>query len=304
MSKKILFFGNERLATGVSTHLPILRQLVLNGYHVSAIVVTPLNSLPSRQPRLLEVVNFAGEHNIPLLEISNLQAASDQLRPYNATVGVLAAFGKIIPQETIDIFPGGIVNVHPSLLPKHRGPIPIEASILRGEDETGVSLMQLVAEMDAGPIYDQIKLPLQGNETKQHLANVLGTVGSKRLIERLPLIIDGSLEGKTQSGEATYDKRIGPELSQLIFTKPAIQLEREIRAYAGWPRSRATIRSQPVIITQASVITSRAQTPGTIWRNNNLFGFHTTHGVLVIERLVPPGSREMSASDYLRGHEL
>src|SRR5581483_9225315 len=122
---------------------------------------------------------------------------------------VLVAFGRIIPQPIIDLFPKGIINIHPSLLPKLRGPTPIETAILDGLTETGVSLMRLEAKMDAGPLYSQQKISLNGDETKLELATKLNKVGAELLINSLPAILDGSLIPKPQNNsKATYTKLI------------------------------------------------------------------------------------------------
>ncbi|MGC1176964.1 MAG: methionyl-tRNA formyltransferase, partial [Candidatus Saccharimonadales bacterium] len=149
-SKKIVFFGNERLATGVTTEVWTLRQLLEEGYVIAAVVVAQKNTGPSRSARPLEIVALAEKHHIPVLSPEKPADIAEKLQAFGADIGVLVAYGKIVPQSVIDIFPAGIVNIHPSLLPKHRGPTPIESAILNGDEETGVSLMKLTAQMDTG----------------------------------------------------------------------------------------------------------------------------------------------------------
>ena len=305
MSKKILFFGNERLATGVTTTIPVLRALVLNGYEILAIIVPSSNHPPSRKPRLLEVEVFAQAHNIPLIKLAKLKPAVEQLKSYSAEIAILAAFGQIVPKEVIDLFPGGIVNIHPSLLPKHRGPTPIESPILAGETKTGVSLMKLVPALDAGPIYDQQSITLKGTENKQQLADQLGELGGQRLIATLPSILNKSLMPIEQDNSlASYDQKITINQSSLDFSKPANLLEREIRAFYGWPRSRTVLNHQPIIITQAHQLDAPTTHPGKVIIHNHQFGFETSANILIIDRLIPAGGKEMSASDYLIGHHL
>lgn len=306
MSKRILFFGNERLATGVTTKLPIIRSLLDASFDIAAVIITSQTSSISRKPRMLEIANFATDNRIQLLSIDRLKDNIDRLKEYDADAAVLAAFGKIVPREVIDIFPSGIINIHPSLLPKHRGPTPIESPILMGETETGVSLMKLSPVMDAGPIFDQKKVELKTNQTKQELADSLGKLGGERLATLLPDILEGRIELVEQlESEATYDNKIGPNDGILDFNKPAIELERQIRAYAGWPRSKTIINNQPVIITKAQVLAYQAtNSPGTIWHEGNRFGFETVMGILEVERVIPASSKEMTAADYLRGHSL
>ena len=305
MSRTILFFGNERLATGVTTQTPVLKQLVLNGYDVKAIVITPLFESSSRKPRPLEVVEFAAANNIEIIEASRLKEKIETLRSYKADVAILAAFGKIVPQEVIDIFPRGIINLHPSLLPRHRGSMPIEGPILNGETETGVSLMSLVKQMDAGPVFDQIKIALEGDESKQDLADRLGLLGAKRLIELLPGVLDGSVTPKPQAESGvSYDGRISSNMGELDFNKPAAVLEREIRAFLGWPRSRTVIARKPVIVTAAHVSDENLAAAGTFCNLNGELAVVTGDGCLIIDRLIPANSKEMSGKDFLRGYPL
>src|SRR3569623_3509296 len=169
VKRRLVFFGNERLATGVTTDTPVLRSLVAAGYEIAAIVVAQGEAQPSRSGRQLEVLAFAEEHKIAVLAPSQPAAILQQLTSLNAEAGVLVAYGKLPPRTILDSFPHGIINLHPSLLPKHRGPTPIEHVILSGEAETGVSLMQLSEKMDAVTIFAQETVALEGNETKQGL---------------------------------------------------------------------------------------------------------------------------------------
>ncbi|HVX58036.1 MAG TPA: methionyl-tRNA formyltransferase, partial [Candidatus Saccharimonadales bacterium] len=205
MGPTLVFFGNERLATGVTTTVPVLQALVAAGYRVAAVVVSQSDPAQSRKARTLEVATVAQQLGIPLLAPAKLTDIKDQLQEIGAQAGILVAYGKLVPPEIIDLFPRGIINIHPSLLPKRRGSTPIENVILYGEKETGVSLMQLVEEMDAGPIYAQEVVPITGRETKQQLADVLLNAGKDLLIKYLPAILDGSLTGQPQEKiEATY----------------------------------------------------------------------------------------------------
>lgn len=304
MSKRILFFGNERLATGVESSMPTLRALLDGGYEVPAIVVAQNQMAKSRRERQLEVAAIAQERGIPLLSPARLTDASDQLAAYGAEAAILIAYGKIVPAAVLDLFPRGIINVHPSLLPRHRGPSPIESAILDGDRETGVSLMRLAAKMDTGPVYAQAKLPLNGNETKRELADRLADLGAGLIMEYLPKVLDGSVEPLSQDeNAATYDHLITKAAGQVDWTKPAVRLEREVRAYAGWPRSRSRLGSTDVIITAAHASDGRGQ-PGTPRVENKQLGVFTSDGLLVIDRLIPDGKKEMPAEAFLAGYTL
>jgi methionyl-tRNA formyltransferase len=300
----LVFFGNERIATGVTTDVPVLRGLVAAGYRVAAVVVSQSDPAQSRKARTLEIASAAQQLGIPLLSPAKLTDIKDQLSGLSAEAGILVAYGKLVSPEIIDLFPRGIVNIHPSLLPKRRGSTPIESVILYGEKETGVSLMQLAEEMDAGPIYAQEVVPIQGGETKQVLADLLLNSGKDLLLKYLPAILDGSLSGNPQEKiEATYDKQIKKEVGELDTTKPAAQLEREVRAYAGWPRSRVKLGTTEVIVTRAHV-SDQNGTAGTLWLNGRQLGVHCAEGTLIIDALIPPGRKEMTAEAFLAGYPL
>jgi methionyl-tRNA formyltransferase len=304
MSNKILFFGNERLATGVHTGVSTLQALLAGGYEVAAIVVAQNQATKSRQERQLEVAAIAEQHNIPLLAPASQPAAKEQLAAFGAEAAVLIAYGKIVPQAILDIFPRGFVNIHPSLLPLHRGSAPIESVILNGDKETGVSLMRLSAKMDTGPLYAQETVALDGTETKQTLAQRLSAIGTDLLLEHLPGILDGSLQPKPQDdAAATYDRQITKADSRLDWAKPAVRLEREIRAYGGWPRSRAALGKTEAVVTKARALDLKGAA-GTIRVDGKQLGVYCGEGLLVIDSLIPAGKQEMSAAAFLAGYKL
>ncbi len=301
---RLVFFGNERLATGVASTAPVLQALVAAGYEVAAVVVSQNDPTQSRKTRPLEIASVAEQLGIPLLSPTKLTDIKEQLETFGAQAGILVAYGKLVPREVIDIFPRGIINIHPSLLPKRRGSTPIESVILDGIKETGVSLMQLVKEMDAGPVYAQQIVPIKGDETKQALADLLLNVGKDLLLKYLPSILDGNTTSNPQDKlEATYDKQIKKDVGTLEATKPAKQLEREVRAYAGWPRSRVKLGTTEVIVTKAHVA-DISGTVGTLWLQDKQLGIHCAEGTLIIDALIPPGKKEMSAAAFLAGYPL
>lgn len=299
---RIVFFGNERIATAVSTNAPILRMLIANGYDVAAIVANN-NETISRKSRMLEIEDIANEHGIPFYKPEKLSDMRGMLVELHPDIGVLVAYGKMVPQEIIDIFPHGIVNIHPSLLPKHRGSTPIESVILNGESETGVSLMQIVSEMDAGPVFAVTKIPLRGDETKQELADSLASIGSKMLQDMLPGIISGDILPQGQNHtEATYDPLIQKTGGELDFEKPAAELEREIRAFAGWPKSHTNIAGREVVITSAHVELGSKLPVGTVFANEKKLCIQTIDGLLVIDSLKPASKPDMPATAFLAGY--
>jgi len=291
---KLVFFGNERLATAVPTDAPVLRALIKNGYQVSAVVASHSDGV-SRNRRGLEIVEIAHAYHITVLIPENLDEIKPQLEKMDAQAGVLVAFGKIIPQSFIDIFPKGIINIHPSLLPEYRGPTPVETAILDGKQFTGVSLMSLSAKMDAGGVFKQAELALSGSETKPQLAHKLLALGSKLLIENLPYILDGTLEPMPQDHTAaTYTKLLNKSDGLIDFNQPAQDIERKVRAFQGFPKVRAKVHEQEIIITKSQIVAGNEAGKLVI---------KCQPGYIEIQELIGPSGRTMSGSDFIRGYK-
>jgi methionyl-tRNA formyltransferase len=158
----LIFFGNERLATGLAdVDTPVISALVDAGYEIAAVIAN-YEKASSRSVRRLEIADFCKQNNIPIMLPDNLANVIDDIKSLDCDLAVLVAYGKIIPRGIIDLFSVGIINIHPSLLPLYRGPTPIEQVILDGVDKTGVSIMKLSAGMDDGPVYAQKEVGLQG----------------------------------------------------------------------------------------------------------------------------------------------
>lgn len=292
-SRRLVFFGNERLATAVPTDAPVLRALVAAGYEMAAVVASHTEPV-SRSKRSLEIVDVAHAYHIPVLLPGRLSEIKEQLAHYRAEAAVLVAFGKIIPQEVIDIFPKGIVNIHPSLLPKLRGSTPVETAILNGLTETGVSLMKLTAEMDAGPVYIQKAVRLTGHETKPELAGRLLAEGCELLSDNLDRILRDELEPKVQDEtEATYTRLLTKQDGQIGFDEPAEVIERQIRAFMGFPKARANVLGRHVVITKARLAANGSDGDLVV---------ECQPGFIEIRELIAPSGRTMAGGDFIRGY--
>jgi methionyl-tRNA formyltransferase len=290
---KLVFFGNERLATGAQTGVPVLRALVHAGYEVKA-VVAAYNEGVSRSRRPLEIIDVAHAYHIPIMFPDKPSEVQKQLEKTGAQAGVLVAYGKLIPQKIIDIFPHGIINIHPSLLPKLRGSTPVESAILEALAETGVSLMRVSAEMDAGPVYAQKKVPLSGTENKFELADLLLSEGCELLMEHIGRILDGKLKPKTQDEtEATYSRLLTKDDGKIDFNEPAYVVERKIRAFWGFPKARGKFFGHEVVITKARLATSA---------NDGDLVIACNPGHLEILELIAPSGRTTSGADFIRGY--
>ena len=294
LKPKLVFFGNERLATGVTTTAPTLRALVHAGYDIEAVFASHREAV-SRQRRDLEIGPIAHAYHIPVILPGEKIDLFTKLKKHQTDAAVLVAFGQIIPQAVIDLFPKGIINIHPSLLPKLRGSTPVETAILDGLEETGVSLMRITSKMDAGPVYRQESLALDGTETKPELAKKLLELGSKLLIENLDAILDGTLEPMPQDASAaTYTKQLGKADGLVDFSQPAEAIERKVRAFLGFPKTRATVHGQEIIITKSKVVTDK---------NAGHLVVKCQPGYFEILELIGPSGRTMSGADFIRGYK-
>ncbi|MEI6481133.1 MAG: methionyl-tRNA formyltransferase [Candidatus Saccharibacteria bacterium] len=303
-SKTVVFFGNEQIATGVTTSTPTIKALIKAEFTIAAIITNQSN-VTSRKQKINPITIVAQKHGIPLLSPHNVRDITQQIQEMNADIGVLVAYGQIIPQSIIDLFPYGIINIHPSLLPKHRGSAPIESVILDGDTETGVSIMQLVRAMDAGPIYDQSIVELVGKETKQGLSEKLLDIGSRMIVETLHQIFSNSQVPIPQNeAEATTDIQIQKNDGVLNWDLSAERLSRQIRAFSDWPGSKATLGSIDVVITEARAIPIEGGLgqAGSLLVTKDSLTVTTADGGLVIDRLKPLGKNEMTIKEFLSGY--
>lgn len=292
---RLVFFGNERLVSGIKqTNASILRGLIDQGYDIAAIVAHHTDA-KSRNARQLEVAVIAEENAIPLLTPKNPLECYDELAAMHADAAILVAYGRIIPQKLIDLFPRGIINVHPSLLPHYRGSTPLEAPILHGDTTSGVSIMQLTAAMDAGPVYAQASFPIEPIDTKFDLYEKATVLATKLLLDALPKILDGSLLPATQNdADASYCPLLSKADGYLSpTTQTATEAERCVRAFLGFPKSRLTVLGHQIIITKAH-LASQQKTPLDVMFSDGAY--------LSIDELTAPSGKTMNAEAFLRGY--
>lgn len=316
MISSLVFFGTEDFSAA------ILSRLIDARYDIKAVVTkpdTPRGRGRSRSAQAPAVKTIAEKYSIPVLQPGKLKEAADDIAYFDCQHAVLAAYGKIVPKSVLDSFHGGIINVHPSLLPRYRGPSPIESAILNGDAKTGASIMKLVEAMDAGPVYAQVDYPLNGAETRPELYGALGQIGADMLIKHLPAITSGQLTAQPQNDEqATYCSLIKKSDGVIDWHKSATRIERDIRAYLGWPGSRTELFGREVTILEAEIsettlapgeIHATTQNPvlqGQSLQDNKIFYnkrllIGTGEQSLHIKKLRPAGRSSMNANDFLRG---
>lgn len=287
----IVFFGTEQHS------LVTLKTLHDAGYPI-AVVITKPDAPKGRGKQLAEpaVKTFAHAHDIPVWQPQKLADIANCIETLGAPIGVLVSYGKIIPQRIIGLFRPGIINLHPSLLPAYRGPSPIEAAITNLDTATGISIMKLDADMDAGPVYHQETVPLLGTESRAELYDQLFWLGSQKLVELLPRIADGTLQPTPQDHQAaTYCSLLSKDDAVLDpSTLTATQAEARVRAHLGFPRTKLTYNDQTLIIT-ATHVSDAPQTA--------LDRICADGAYLVIDQLIAPSGKQMTAEAFLRGHQ-
>lgn len=290
-SKKIVFFGTENFS------LLALKSLINHGYNIAAVVTKP-DSKRGRGQVLTQpsIKKLALEHNITVWQPSKVSDINENIKVLgNDVAGVLVSFGKIIPKSTIDLFRPGIINIHPSLLPLYRGPSPIESAIENGDEQTGVSIMKLTSEMDAGPVYGHIIHKLSGNETRPELYETLARAGAATLISLLPTILDESLQPTPQdNSKATYCKLLDKNDSWLKVNElTATKAERLVRAHLNFPKTKINVLNHIIIIIKSHVLNEQ-KTPLDIRCQDDNY--------LSIDELIAPSGRIMSAKDFINGY--
>lgn len=228
---------------------------------------------------------------------------------FDSRVGILIDFGIIVNTKVINYFPLGIINSHFSILPELRGADPISFAILEGKARTGVSLMQLVAGMDEGPIFAVGECPLSGNETTTQLTESLIALSTSLLSESLDDIVNGRLPAIDQKEIAqtfdvniSYTRKLTKEDGRIDWEKSAKHIEREIRAYDAWPKSYATLGDIECVIVSATVISKESTTPGTINRTKKELTVDCGENALRIDVLKPAGKKEMPIAAFLAGY--
>ena len=300
---RVVFFGNEELATGIhADHPVVLAGLIESGYTVVAVII---NSVRSNK-YITASESYAEAHAIPVYSPMSKTELQSTIENIPADIGVLAAYGRIVPQSVIDHFRYGILNIHPSLLPLYRGSTPIEQLLLDGADQTGVSIMLLDAGMDTGRIYAQAKLGVARNISKNNLCSSLTILGRDTLLDTLPGVLAGNLAPRPQDDSlASYTERITKQEGRLDPQKhTAEDLERQIRAYAGWPSSYFFINSKRTIVHSASASAQTTLEAGTLQYKESQLVLGCKKGHLIIDSIQPESKKAMSSSEYINSQPI
>jgi methionyl-tRNA formyltransferase len=212
-------------------------------------------------------------------------------------LAVLADFGQLVPAALLDLRHGAL-NLHPSLLPRHRGATPIPAAILAGDAESGVTLMRMDEGLDTGPIVAQRRVALSGTETAPELESALATVATDLLADDIEPWLRGEIAARPQADEeATMTRPLRREDGRLDPARPAVELERQVRAYQPWPGSFVDTEHGRVTVWQASLQATSDRPPGIFGPR----GLSTADGELLLHEVQPAGGRPMPWDAFVRG---
>ena len=298
---RTVFFGSGSFA------VPILDALLRRAEIEIVGVVTPPDGRAGRTGALtpVPVAVVARGDALRLLQVERVRSvdAIDAIRDLAPGLGVLADFGQLIPQSVIDLPAHGIVNIHPSLLPRHRGATPIPATILAGDLESGVTVMQMDAGLDTGPIIAARSWQLTGTEDAPGLEAEAAAVGAQLLDEVITMLLAGPLPSTPQDeGLATMTRPLRRSDGRLDPVHTAVRLERQIRAFRPWPGAFVESGGLRLAVHDSSVAgTVAGDTPGRIVAHEDGIALTTSDGRLVLETVQPAGGRAMSGSAFRRG---
>jgi methionyl-tRNA formyltransferase len=255
------------------------------------------------------VKRVAEEEGIPVLQPANPNdaAVTDDIRRLEPELGVVVAYGHILKQALLDIPARGMVNMHASLLPRLRGAAPIEHAILEGDEGTGVTIMQMVSRMDAGPIIHQVPTPIARDETGGELTERLAELGALALVEGLALIdMDAAIIRHQDHDEASYAPKITREMARIRWEEPAARIARQIRAFDPRPGAWTGLRDREVKLFGPRVadVPAEPAAPGEVLATDPALLVASGEGVLQIIDVQPGGRQRMGAAEWVRGRGI
>ena len=302
---RILFMGTPDFA------VPSLEALVAAGHDVCGAFTQP-DKPKNRGMKLLPtpVKVCAQAHGIPVFQPVKLRdgTALAQIQELAPELIVVAAYGRILPDDILAAPPRGCINVHSSLLPKYRGAAPINWAVLNGDSETGVTIMHMAHDLDAGDIIDQAATPIDPDETVVSLHDRLAQMGAALLVRSVADIAAGTAKRTPQDhSKATLAPMLSRELSPMDFTRPARELHNQVRGLIPWPAAVTELGDRRCKVFSTSVLDAHTDAaPGTILAAGKE-GIQVACGggtVLRIDELQADGGKRMKAADYLRGHPI
>ncbi len=299
---RIVFFGTPPFA------VPSLEALVAQGENVVGVVTQPDKPAGRGRQTIAPAVKvFAIEHGLPVAQPGKVRGSADfiaLLRRWQPDIIVVVAYGKILPREVLEIPPHGCINVHASLLPRYRGAAPIQWALIHGEKETGVSIMLMNEEMDAGPVLLQRSVAIGPDETFGELQERLAHLGAACLLEALREWHAGTLTPRPQDpSQVTFAPPVSTELGQINWAQPAETIARLVRGLSPSPGAYFFFQGRRVKVYRARSVRSESQVapPGTVLRVEPELEVACESGVLVLSEIQLEGRRRGPGSEVARG---
>jgi methionyl-tRNA formyltransferase len=304
---KIILAGTPDFA------VPTLKALLADADFDIVAVITqedkPVGRKQIMTPPPVKVV--AQENNLKIFQPAKIKDIKNEIAELKPDFIVVIAYGKLLPPVILDIPKYGCINIHASLLPRWRGAAVIQAPILAGDRETGVTIMKMDAGLDTGPIIAQMKVNVLPNETAETLHDELAKLGAMILPETLKAFARGEMELKLQDEkQVTYARELKKENGKIDWTKPAIEIERMVRAFTPWPGSYTKFeirnlkleKSIKIIKVEKDILLVNKYKIGEIFLADKKLAIQTGDGALIIKKLQLEGGKPLSAEEFLRGH--
>jgi methionyl-tRNA formyltransferase len=303
----VVFFGTPAFA------VPSLAALVASRHHVAAVVTQPDRPRGRGQKVSVSPVKaLALDHQIPVLQPDRLRdpAVAEALRAFAPDIGVVAAYGKIIPDALLSLPRRGMINVHASVLPRYRGAAPIHRAVMHGEAETGVTIMRVVRELDAGPMFSVVTRPIGSDETSDVVEADLARLGADLLLRTMDDIDAGTaVETPQDATQATYAARIVREDGLITWSRDARDIHNQVRGLYPWPHAFTFLDGQRIIVrrtTLAPAVATSGAAPGTVVAvsREGLTVATGGDGAVTIVELQPEGRRPMAVREFLAGRPV
>ncbi|MEI6529204.1 MAG: methionyl-tRNA formyltransferase [Candidatus Falkowbacteria bacterium] len=300
---RIIFMGTPEFS------LPGLQKLITEEtFEIVGVFTQPDKPVGRNQTLSFPAVKkLALENNLSVFQPNKIKDEIETIRNLKPDLIVVIAYGKIIPQSILDIPTYGCINVHASLLPKYRGAACLNAPILNGDTETGVTIMRMEAGLDTGPILRQAKMKLIGNESLEIVHDELSNLGAELLVATLLEFIAGKISAITQDDSAaSYIKTLNKEDGKINWSKPAVEIERMVRAYNPWPGTYAMLEDKiiKIIAVENQILELNNHKKGEAFQNDGKLAIQCGQDSLVILKLQLEGKKIMSAEEFLRGRKL
>ena len=305
---RIVFMGTSDFA------LPALRRLIDSEHEVAAVYTQPDRPAGrGRHPMPPPVKVKAQEWGLPLRQPARVSTPEDtaELAAFKPDVIVVAAYGQLLKERVLEVPPKGVINIHPSLLPRHRGASPVAAAILTDDKETGVSIMLMALAFDEGPILAQRRIPISPHDTTGSLTAQLAAVGADLLMETLPGFLEGTIRPQPQdAAAATYAPLVQKGDALIDWRLPATEIWRRVRAHNPWPGAFTYLDGEPLRILEAWPLPDDSgEPPGSLGATppsheellRGTFAVQTGEGLLAALTVQKSGRRALAAADFLRG---